>query len=107
MTEHNILWITNLRGYFCLVSSEEDFEADLIYERRVEQLSRNDFLWENVVKEKGLIRKDFHLTDKGDVYILQVEEIGPENLLKLTEEEWNYIEDKTLLKKEFLDDDEI
>ncbi len=107
MTEHKILWITNLRGYFCLVSPEENFEADLIYERRVEQLSRNDFLWENVVKEKGLIRKDFHLTDKGDVYILQVEEIGVENLLKLTEEEWNYIEDKTLLKREFLNNDEI
>jgi len=105
MTEHNILWITNLRGYFCLVSPEGDFEADLLYERRVEQLSRNDFLWENVVKERGFVRKDFHLTEKGDVYILQVEEIGSENLLKLTEEEWNYIEDKTLLQRKFLEDD--
>lgn len=106
MTEHNILWITNLRGYFCLVSPEEDFEANLVYERRVEQLSRNDFLWENMVQEKGLTRKDFYLTDKGNVYILQVKEIGPGNLLKLTEEEWNYIEDKTLLKREFLNSDE-
>lgn len=107
MHEHNILLTTNIRGYFCLVSPDnENFEQELRYEQKVEKLTRNDFLWEKIVEGAKILRKDFFLTEKGDCYIFQANLIGLPNLYRLTDEEWCYLEGRTLLKQEFIVDEE-
>lgn len=102
MHEHNILCITNKRGYFCLVSGENGNDEDLDYEQKVNSLFQMDYLWKRIVEKKRLVRKDFHLTEKGNGYILQAHSIGMPNLYTLTEDEWNYIEDRTFLNRNFL-----
>lgn len=94
MTKHEILYYeANKKGY---VNESE------ITISQIKFLTSLGYLEKRKTKVLGDMQRKSVLSDKGERYVKLTEYIGNDNLKKLTKKEWDYLEQNTMLRRDFL-----